>query len=112
MEVIEEKPINVWELEEEIKKIKKRDKEVNFRVGKVEEYLNFCQRLKPKDPKELKKALTELNIPRMKEQHVSKLIDIMPSTPDDVKVVLDAYPITIAKTNYEAIAKTIKKFIE
>jgi len=112
MEIVKETPINIWELEAEIKKIKKRDKESNYRVGKVEEYLNFCHRLKPTDYKELKKALTDLNIPRLRDQHINKLIDVMPSLPDDVKVVLDEYPITIAKTNFETIAKTIKKFIK
>ncbi len=112
MEIIEEKPINIWELETEIKKIKKRDKEVNYRVGKVEEFLNFCQRLKPTDYKELKKALIDLNIPRLREQHINKIIDIMPKTAEEVKVVLGEYPVTISNANYESIAKTVKKFIK
>jgi DNA-directed RNA polymerase subunit F len=109
MEILEENPINIWELEEEIKKIKKRDKEVNYRVGKVEDFLNFCQKTKPSSHKDLKKELLELNVPRLREQHINKLIDIMPTTSDEVKVVLDGYPITVAKTNFDAIAKVIKK---
>lgn len=111
MEVIEEKPISIWELEAEIKKIKKRDKELNYRVGKVEEYLNFCQQIKPTNLKELKKALLDLKIPRVREMHINKIIDIMPKTADEARAVLNEYPITIAKTNFESIARTVKKFI-
>jgi hypothetical protein len=36
----------------------------------------------------------------------------MPETAEAASVVLGEYPITISKTNYESIAKTIKKFIK
>ena len=94
----------------EIEKIKKRDKESNFRVGKIEEYLNEFLKLKSTDAKQLKADLEKLAIPRLKDLHIHKLIDILPTTTDDVKVVLEGYPITITKSNCELIAKTVKKY--
>jgi len=110
MDIIEEKPINTVELHSEIEKIKKRDEEVNFRVGKIQEYLNAHVKLKLRQAKELAKELEGLNIPRLKELHIHKLIDILPTSGEDVKVVLEGYPITITKSNCELISKTIKKF--
>jgi len=110
MKIIQEKPINLVLVNSEIAKIKKRDKEVNYRVGKLEEYLHHFLWLKPSEEKQLRDELIKLEIPRLKELHIHKLIDIMPITADEVKMVLEAYPITITKTNCEAIAKTIKKF--
>ncbi|MBW2988399.1 hypothetical protein DRJ48_03995 [Candidatus Woesearchaeota archaeon] len=110
MEIIEQNPINMVELHSEIAKIKKRDKEVNFRVGKIEEYLNYYVKLKPSEAKQLKEELEKLSIPRLKDLHIHKLIDIMPTTAEDVAVVLDGYPITITKTNCAQIAETLKKF--
>ena len=110
MEILEEKPINIILVNEEIKKIKKKYKEVNYRVGKVEEYLHYFVKLKPNEEKQLREELINLQIPRLKEEHIHKLIDIMPTTADDVKMVLEAYPITVTKANCEEIAKVIKKY--
>ncbi len=110
MEIVKETSMNMVELQAEISKIKKRDEEINFRVGKIEEYLNTHVHLKPSEAKELAKELEALNVPRLKELHMHKLIDILPITGDDVKVVLEGYPITITKSNCDLIAKTVKKF--
>ena len=112
MEIIEESPITMIDLSSEIAKIRKRDEEVNFRVGKVEEYLHHFVKLKPSQAKELKQILEKLNVPRLRDVHISKLIDILPTSADDVKVILEGYTITITKTNCDAIAKAIKKFLE
>ena len=111
MEIVEENPITMVELNSEITKIRKRDEEVNFRVGKVEEYLHHFVKLKPAQAKEIKSELEKLNVPRLRDIHINKLIDILPTSADEVKVVLEGYTITITKTNCDAIAKTIKKFL-
>jgi len=110
MEIIQENPINMVELHSEIEKIKKRDEELNFRVGKVLDYLNIFLKLKPAKAKELYKELEALNIPRLRNIHIHKLIDILPVSGEDVKLVMDSYPITITKTNCEQISKVIKKY--
>ena len=109
MEILEEKPMNVVELSVEIAKIKKREEEVNFRVGKVEEFLGFFLKLKPADAKAMQAELEKLNIPRLRDVHIHKLIDLMPATADDVKMVLEGYTITITKANCEQIAEVLKK---
>lgn len=111
-EITEEAPITMSELKEELKKIKKRDEALNFRAEKTEEYLAQFTILKDKDAKELYKKIEELDVPRLRAEHIVKLIDIMPATPDEVKLVLQGATITVTKDNLKKIADAIKEFAD
>ncbi|MGM5485481.1 MAG: hypothetical protein ACQEP1_06445 [Nanobdellota archaeon] len=108
--IIEEKPITMAELKVELGRIKKRDEELNFRANKTEDYLKRLTKLSKKKSEDLYKKISELEIPRLKDKHIKKIIDIMPTTKDDVKVVLEAYPITISQDNLKKIASVVKEF--
>ena len=56
-ELIEEKPITIVELKQELTAIKKRDKELGFRSNKTEEYLSQFVELDTKKADELRKKL-------------------------------------------------------
>ena len=49
--ILNEEPMSMAELKEELDKIKKRDKELNFRANRTEEYLQHFDI--PKNSKEL-----------------------------------------------------------
>ncbi len=110
-EIIKKEPIAGAELRKEIDKLKKRDKELNFRAGKVEEYLNETLQIKPNDALKLKEELTALNIPRLREMHVIKLVDTLPAKPEEVESVLEPYPITISKDNLKKISEVVSKYL-
>jgi DNA-directed RNA polymerase subunit F len=110
--IIEEKPITMAELKDELKKIKKRDEELNFRAEKTQEYLDIFVTLKDKEAKELFKKVEALEIPRLKPEHIVKLIDILPASPDEVKLVLQGYTITVTKENLKRVADAIKEYAE
>ena len=105
-----ENPMNTYQLKKELDRIKKRDNELNFRANKTEEYLNQISTLKNAD--ELFGNIMKLNIPRLKEQHIHKIIDIAPTTVNDLKVVLQGYPITINNESMKKIVDTINEFLE
>lgn len=105
MEQIEEKPISMAELAEEVEKIKKRDKEPNIRVTKTEEYLQSVLQLKRTKQKELEEKIEKLNIPRLKPEHIKKITDIMPKTEEELKVILQGYTITVTKENMKKIVE-------
>lgn len=108
--ILSEEPISMNDLGKELKKIKARDKDAsNIRTNKTDEYLNNFLFLKSTEADALKKELTELNIPRLKDQHICKLIDILPETVEEVKVVLSGYTITISNQNYKKIVDAIVK---
>ena len=108
-EIKEEQPITMAELKEDLKKIKKRDEELNFRAEKTQEYLDQFVTIKDKDAKELFKKIEGLDVPRLKPEHIVKLIDILPTTPEEVKMVLQGYTITVTKENLKRIADAIKE---
>ncbi|MBW2998488.1 hypothetical protein KY321_03020 [Candidatus Woesearchaeota archaeon] len=110
--IIEEKPMSMIEVKSELETIKKRDEELNFRANKTEEYFNSFMTLSAKQGKELKEKLTNLEIPRLKEQHIIKIIDTLPTSEDDLKMILQGYTITINKDNAEKIIKVVSEYIK
>lgn len=110
-EILNEKPMTMVELKDTLKKIKKRDEELNFRATKVEDYLNQFVVLKPKEADELSKKIEDLKVPRLKEEIVIKIIDILPDTVEELKAIAQNYNLTITKENMEKIIKVVKDFI-
>ncbi len=110
MQIISESPINTYQLKKELEKIKKRDNELNFRANKTEECLNQIAELK--DATELFDKLMKLNIPRLREQHIHKLIDVLPTTVNELKVVLQSYTLTVNNESMKKIVDTINEFLE
>lgn len=108
IQVISETPINSYQLKKELERIKKRDNELNFRAARTEEYLN--QVAVHKDADELFDKIMKLNIPRLKEHHIHKIIDIAPATLNELKVVLQSYTITINSESMKKIVDAINEF--
>ena len=107
-EIISEKPLGMGDLKKELEKIKKRDKELNFRAARTEEYLQHFTILK--NLEELSKKIEALKVPRLKEQHIIKIMDILPETVDELKVILQGYTITVNNENLKKIVDTVNKF--
>ena len=110
MQIISETPINMHELKKELERIKRRDSELNFRANRTEEYLN--QVAVHKNSEELFDMIMKLGIPRLKEQHIHKIIDISPSTLNELKVALQGYTVTINNESMKKIVDTINGFLE
>lgn len=110
VEIISETPINAYQLKEELKNIKKRDKELNFRASKTEDYLNAVLDLKAAE--DLYKKIEGLKIPRLKDVHIHKLVELLPQTPQDVKVVLQGYTLNITNDSMKKIVDAINGFSE
>jgi DNA-directed RNA polymerase subunit F len=105
--VISEAPVNASSVKQCLEDIKGHDKELGFRAQRTLEHLEAVGVLAPKKAKELETALSKLDIPRMKEQHIHKLIDILPKSQDEVKLMLQGYALTVTNENCKKIADTI-----
>ncbi|MEK6946303.1 MAG: hypothetical protein AABX32_01745 [Nanoarchaeota archaeon] len=110
MQIISETPMNMYQLKKELEKIRKRDSELNFRANRTEEYLQQVLTLKNTD--ELFDKIMKLNIPRLKEQHVHKIIDIAPTTMNELKVILQSYTITVNNDAMKKIVDTLTDFLK
>jgi len=110
--VINEKPMNVAEVQESLEQIKERDNGLNFRAQKTLDYIQSNHKLSSKHAKELYDALEKLGISRLKEVHINKLIDTLPTAEDDVNCVLQGYTLNLKKDDMKKIAETIKGFVD
>jgi len=108
LQVINEKPLTMAELKEKLEEIKKRDKELSDRATKTHEYLNKFAHLKEKEALKLKEEILKLDIPRLKEKHIIKIIDIMPKDIESLKLIFASENITIKQESLQKILDVMK----
>ena len=109
MQVISETPINMHQLKKELEKIRKRDNELNFRAARTEEYLIQVSVNKHAD--ELFEKIMKLNIPRLKEQHVDKIIDILPKDIDSLRAIFSNESLSLKEEDFAKILDVVKKYV-
>ena len=106
--VVKEREISLAELSQKLKAVKKQ-RELGVRAVKTEEYLKNFEIDKISKVKELKKALESADIPRLKERHINKLIDLKPEEVDSVKVILSGENMTIKPEHLKKIVEIVNK---
>ena len=82
---------------------KRKDAEVDV-MGFIK---NFTK-ASPKEAKELRKKLEELNLMKINRDHISKLIDLLPENKRDLSKIFPGINLEEDETN--KILETIKKF--
>lgn len=110
-ELISTEPTNAAIVKEKLKKIEKRDGELSFRSQKTMEHLNEFCKLDVKKASELMQKLLDLNVSRLREQHYCKIIDIMPTHANDVKIALQAYNIAVSQDSCKKIAEVVEEYV-
>ncbi len=91
---INEEAITLAETKSILDKVKERDEEFGFRAGRTYEYLNVIEIQNEKKAQEMKQKIAELDIPRLKTEHIVKIVDLMPRSLEELKVVLQGVTIT------------------
>lgn len=102
-----EKPLSLADLQELLQQIEKRDQQLNFLSMKAREYLTAFVQTSPQRRQALARKLAELQLTRLKEEHIAKIVDFLPSTAQELKVVLQSYPLTLPKKDQESIVQTV-----
>lgn len=110
LKILEEIPVTLVHLKEDLQRIKKRDEELNFRANKTEEYLNTFSTMKLTETEELFAKLKELGLPRVRDDHLVKLIDLLPSNIEELKTVMSAYSVTISTDNAKKIVDLVAEY--
>ena len=108
-EIINEKPISMAEIKDELEKAQKKKEKLNFRAERTIEYINQFTELSLKKSQELKEKIEKLKIPRLKDEHIIKIIDLMPETAEEIKSILSGYTVTVTNENMKKIAEIIKE---
>ena len=110
--VVSEAPVPFAHVKKLLEEAKERDGELSFRAQKTYEYLEQFSPLDKKNVDELVKQLNALEVSRLKDVHVCKLVDLLPVDPKDVKTILQGYALTITSENLQKIADTVKAFVK
>ena len=110
LKILSESPINSYQLKEELSKIKKRDKELNFRAQKTEDHLS--QASTHKNVGQIFEKINKLGIQRLREHQIHKIIDVMPITVKDLKVVLQGYNVSVSNENMAKVIEIINEAID
>jgi DNA-directed RNA polymerase subunit F len=109
-EMLEKQAMNIVQVKAALEKIKGSEPELNFRAAKTEEYAQDFAKISLKDADELFDKLKGLEIPRLKDTHLHKLIDIMPTSEKHVKIILSAMNVTPTAEQMKKLAETIVEY--
>jgi len=111
LNVLSETPVTMAQLKDDLKKIQKRDEELNIRAGKTLDYLNTFVMLKGTEAKELYGKLEALNLLRFKPEHLVKIVDTLPASVDEVKTIMSGFALTISADNCKKIVDTVSGYL-
>ena len=64
--------------------------------------------LKPEKAKELKKKIQDLDLLKVKEEHITKIIDLMPETSEDLNKIFS--DVSLDEDETKKLLETIKEF--
>ena len=104
--VIEESPITLVELKDNLTKLEKEGK-LSFRGDKTKAYLDSFIEYKQKEIKEIGQKIEALEIPRLKSRHVTKVLDVMPTDLDSLRLLFSNETITIKEEDLKKILDVI-----
>ncbi len=80
---------------------------LSFRAEKTKAYLEGFDLYDAKEASALTKKIVALNIPRLKERHIVKVIDIMPKDLDSLRLLLSTETLTIKDEDLKKILDVI-----
>ena len=107
LEIIEEHPVTFVELKEKLETLKK-SQELSFRAKRTVEYLGKFAKESLKEQKEKKEKLQALELARLKEKHIVKILDVAPEDADSLKAVLSSESITIKQEDMQKVLECVK----
>jgi len=104
--IIEQKPVAISEIREKLDNAKTLG-ELSFRAKKVETYVNDLGLPKKEKIDEIHKKITELNISRLRDRHITKVLDIMPTDMETLKSLFTGEAVSIKQDELKQILDVI-----
>ena len=109
---IEEKGLSLVDVKIALYKMEKRDTTLNYLSTKSKDYLESFVTLSASKQEELQKKLLDLQLTRLKEEHITKIVDFLPTTVNELKIVLLAYPLSMPKKDQESIVAVVQELVQ
>ena len=107
IELLKETPITMVELKEKLEKINKKH-ELSFRANKTSEYLGIFAKQKQKEIEGTRKKLNDLNILRLKETQITKIIDTIPKDMDSLKAIFAGENLSLKQEDMKRVLECLK----
>lgn len=108
---VSETPMALVEVKNILHSAEQRDGSLNFLSNKAKEHQEIFVSLPLKKKEELYAKLTGLNLTRLKEEHYCKIIDFLPQNLDELKVILQSYPLSLSKKDQESIVGAVTEVV-
>ena len=108
-QLLQEQPVMLAEVKDDLEKVKARDGQLGFRATKTEEYLQDFPVLQVVKAHALRKKLEELEISRMKPEFLTMIVDLLPKTADEVKLLFQGGTVSLTRKDYERIAEAVQQ---
>jgi DNA-directed RNA polymerase subunit F len=105
-EILEQNPVTLADTKVKIDALAEEG-ELTFRAEKTKSYLENFVRLEKDEVDAIRSSIEELNIPRIKDRHVVKILDVMPKDLDSIKVLLSGETLTISDDDLKKILDVI-----
>ncbi|MBR9680094.1 MAG: hypothetical protein GOU99_03535 [Candidatus Altiarchaeota archaeon] len=104
--IIERKEVTVAKVRTELRKVTGK----NLAQKNAYDYVSKFAKLDKNQAKSLKTDLEAAGIPRIKDAHINKLADIMPSTTDELKAIFQKEELALGKEDLSKILEILKKY--
>jgi DNA-directed RNA polymerase subunit F len=104
--IISEEPVTLATTKVLLEELSKED-ELNFRAEKTKSYLENFSGMSKEEIDEVKEKIEKLNIPRIKDRHIVKILDVMPQDLDSIKMILSGETLTINDDDLKKILDVI-----
>ena len=104
IDILEQKPISMAELKEKLTVIKTEKGELNFRADKVYAYLeDFAE----PNALEVYKKLVGLEISKLRDRHIVKIVDLMPKDADSLKAIFSGEVAVLKQDEIQKILEVV-----
>ncbi len=107
MNVTNEEPITMSEAKTILER-RKKDGDLEYEQNVTHEYLKKMSKLSEKKVEEMMNELQTIEI--LKPRHIVKIIDILPDTEDEVKLLFEKETTNLKKDEIKKIMEIVKKF--
>ena len=105
--VIEQRPIPLADIKEKLGLAKKDSKDLSFRAEKVYNYINDLDLPSKEKMEQLHKKINELNISRLRDRHITKVLDLMPKDIETLKSIFTGEAVSLKPEELKQILDAI-----
>ncbi|MFW6233545.1 MAG: hypothetical protein ACOC16_03490 [Nanoarchaeota archaeon] len=91
---------------------KEDERELTYREEKVKDYFKCFQQLDKKDFEKAKQELMALDIPRLDEEYIIKILDIMPTDGTQLRAIVSHSGTVLIDESVKKILNVLKNYVK